>query len=132
MAIQGNMIFNGHLLVVLAAVRTKLMPVTHDSHVDSIGYLRRMHEYLYWPRMTTQVTNYVPKCDTCTCMSHSSATHRVNNYNNMTPWRGQGPTSAQTCAKRRSNTTHYNSANYLKQLFFVYRCSLKLGYLVCL
>ena len=53
--IQGNLIFEGQLLVVPAAVRTELMSVAHASHISIEGCLRRMLECLYWPYMTTQV-----------------------------------------------------------------------------
>ena len=73
--IQGNLIFKGQLLVVPAAVRTELMTVAHASHNGIEGCLRRMmRECLYWPRTTTQVKDYIPKCEVC--LSHRSAPSR--------------------------------------------------------
>ena len=74
LTVQGNLIFKGQLLVVPAAVRTELMSVAHASHIGIEGCLRRMRECLYWPRMTTQVKDYIFKCDIC--LSHRSATPR--------------------------------------------------------
>ena len=74
LTIQGNLIFKGQLLVVPAAVRTELISVAHASHIGIEGCLRRMRECLYWPRMTTQVKDYVSKCEVC--LSHRSAPPR--------------------------------------------------------
>ena len=71
LTIQGNLIFKGQLLVVTAAERTELISVTHASHIGIGGCLRRMRECLYWPRMTTQVNDYLSKCEVC--LSHRSA-----------------------------------------------------------
>ena len=59
LTIQGNLIFEGQLLVVPAAVPTELMSVAHVSLISIEGCLRRMRECLYWPRMTTQVKDYI-------------------------------------------------------------------------
>ena len=74
LTVQGNLIFKGQLLVVPAAVRTELMSVAHANHIGIEGCLRRMRECLYWPRMTTQVKDYISKCDIC--LSHRSAPPR--------------------------------------------------------
>ena len=71
LAIQGNLIFKGQLLIVPAAVRAELMSVAHASHIGIEGCLRRMRERLYWPRMTTQVKDNISKCEIC--LSHCSA-----------------------------------------------------------
>ena len=74
LTIQGHLIFKGQLLVVPAAVRTELMSVAHASHIGIEGCLRRMRKCLYWPRMTTQVKDYISKCEVC--LSHRSAPPR--------------------------------------------------------
>ena len=74
LTIQGNLIFKGQLLVVPAAVRTELISVAHASHIGIEGCLRRMRECLYWPRMTTQVKDYLSKCEVC--LLHRSAPPR--------------------------------------------------------
>ena len=74
LTVQGNLIFKGQLLVVPAAVRTELLSVTLASHIGIEGCLRRMRECLYWPRMTTQVKDYISKCDIC--LSYRSAPPR--------------------------------------------------------
>ena len=48
--------------------------MAHASHIVIEGCLRRLRECLYWPRMTTQVKDYVSKCEVC--LSHRSAKPR--------------------------------------------------------
>ena len=74
LTIEGNLIFKGQLLVVPAAVRTELVSVAHASHIDIEGCLRIMRECLYWPRMRTQVKDYISMCEVC--LSHRSAPPR--------------------------------------------------------
>ena len=50
------------------------MSVAHANHIGIEGCLRRMRECLYWPRMTTQVKDYISKCEVC--LSHRSAPPR--------------------------------------------------------
>ena len=72
--IQGKLILKGQLLVVPAAVRTELMSVAHSSDIGIEGCLSRMRECLCWPRITTQVKDYISKCEVC--LSHRSAPPR--------------------------------------------------------
>ena len=49
LTIQGNLIFEGQLLVVPAAVRTELMSVAHTSHISIEGCTRvRLLQQLHW------------------------------------------------------------------------------------
>ena len=68
---QDALIFKGHQLVIPARLRKELMEVTHYSHMGIEGCLRRMRECLYWPRMSTDMRQYISHCDTC--LSHRDA-----------------------------------------------------------
>ena len=68
---QDALIFKGHQLVIPASLRKELMEVTHYSHMGIEGCLRRMRECLYWPRMSTDMRQYISHCDTC--LSHRDA-----------------------------------------------------------
>ena len=74
LTVQGNLVFKGQQLVVPVAVRSQLMAVAHASHIGIEGCIRRLRDCLYWPRMTTQMKDYVSKCDICA--SHRSAPPR--------------------------------------------------------
>lgn len=64
--VQGELVFKGQQLVVPAALRKELMAVTHRSHIGIEACIR-----LYWPRIATELKEYIAKCDVC--LAHRSA-----------------------------------------------------------
>ena len=44
------------------------MEVVHATHIGVEGCIRRARETMYWPRMSTELKEYISKCDIC--MSH--------------------------------------------------------------
>ena len=66
--IQGELIFKGQQIVVLAVLRKELMEETHATHIGIEGCLHRARETLYWPRMSTELKEYISKCEIC--LSH--------------------------------------------------------------
>ena len=46
------------------------MAATHASHIGVEACVRRARDSLYWPRMTTELKEYIAKCDVC--MAHRS------------------------------------------------------------
>ena len=80
-------IFKRHLLVVPVSKRKELLMVAHSAHIDIEGCARRMRDTLYWPRMSTEVREYVSKCDICLAHHDSpgkepTMQHEVSNR----PW----------------------------------------------
>ena len=71
LTVQGDLVFKGQQLVVPATLRKELMAVTHASHIGVEGCIRRARDTLYWPRMATELKEYVFKCDVC--LAHRSA-----------------------------------------------------------
>ena len=47
------------------------MEKTHASHIGIEGCTRRARDTLYWPRMTTEIKEYISKCDVC--MTHRTS-----------------------------------------------------------
>ncbi len=41
------------------------MEVIHETHVGIDGCLCRARECMYWPQMSTELKEYISKCDTC-------------------------------------------------------------------
>jgi len=41
------------------------MSVAHATHIGIEGSLRCVRECLFWPRMASDVKDYVSKCDVC-------------------------------------------------------------------
>ena len=68
LTIQNELVFQGQQIVVPAVLRKELMEKTHTSHIGIEGCIRRARDTLYWPRMTTEIKEYISKCDVC--MTH--------------------------------------------------------------
>ena len=65
---QGNLVFKGPLVVVPAPMRKEMMAITHATHIGVEGCIRRARETMFWPRMSTELKEYISKCDIC--MAH--------------------------------------------------------------
>ena len=61
---EDELVFKGRLIVP-AALRKELMAVVHSSHIGIEGCIRRARDTLYWPRMATELREYISKCDVC-------------------------------------------------------------------
>ena len=57
--------FPGHQLVVAASLRKGLMAVTHASYISVEACIRRARDCLYWPLMSTEMKEYLARCDVC-------------------------------------------------------------------
>ena len=68
LTIQNELVFKGQQIVVPAVLRKELMEKTHASHIGIEGCIRQARDTLYWPRMTTEIKEYISKCDVC--MTH--------------------------------------------------------------
>ena len=71
LTIQNELIFKGQQIVVPAVLRKELMEKTHASHIGIEGCTRRARDTLYWPCMTTEIKEYISKCDVC--MTHRTS-----------------------------------------------------------
>ena len=68
LTIQGPLIFRGQQVLIPSPLRKEMMSTAHATHIGMEGCVRRMREFMYWPRMAAEVRDYVGKCDTC--LSH--------------------------------------------------------------
>ena len=71
LTVQNSLVFKGDRLVIPATMRREMMAMTHASHIGIEGCLRRAHESMFWPRMSTELREYISKCDVC--MSHRAS-----------------------------------------------------------
>ena len=62
---QEELVFKGPRLVVPSSVRKELMSVIHASHNGIDACIRRARDSLFWPRMTTELKEFISKCDIC-------------------------------------------------------------------
>ncbi len=68
LTIQDTLIFKGPLIVIPTALRREMIELVHATHIGTEGCLRRARDIMYWPRMSTQLKDYISKCDVC--MTH--------------------------------------------------------------
>ena len=65
LTVQDELVFKGTQLVIPRPLRKKMMEVVHETHIGIDGCLRRARECMYWPRMSTELKEYISKCDIC-------------------------------------------------------------------
>ena len=65
LVVQDVLVFKGARLVVPTCMRKELMSVAHSTHIGIEGCLRRVRECLFWPRIASDVKDFVSKCDVC-------------------------------------------------------------------
>ena len=62
---EDHLVFKGSLVVMPAALRKEMMTTCHQTHIGLEGCIRRARECLFWPRMATELKEYISKCETC-------------------------------------------------------------------
>ena len=68
LTVQDSLVFKGPLIVIPNTLRKEMIELVHSTHIGTEGCLRRARDIMYWPRMSTQLKDYVSKCDVC--MAH--------------------------------------------------------------
>ena len=71
MTAQDQLVFKGPVIVVPAALRSEMMAKCHATHIGIEGCLRRARESMYWPRMSSDLKDYISRCDVC--LAHQQA-----------------------------------------------------------
>ena len=85
--LQDELIFKGQQLVVPSALRTELLEKTHASHIGIEGFIRRARDPLFWPRMSTEIQEYIAKCDICIAHGRGQAKEPMMQHEFMAhPW----------------------------------------------
>ena len=62
---QHELNFKGQRLVIPVSMRKDMMATIHSTHIGIEGCLRRARDSIYWPHMTTELKDYILKCDVC-------------------------------------------------------------------
>ena len=44
-------------------MRKEMIATVHASHIGMEGCIRRARDSMFWPQMTTELREYVSKCD---------------------------------------------------------------------
>ena len=63
--VQDELVFKGDLVIIPAAMRKEMMASVHATHIGTEGCIRRARDSMFWPRMTTELKEYISKCDVC-------------------------------------------------------------------
>ena len=92
LTVQDHLVFKGELLVVPANMRREMMAVTHARNIGIERCIRRARESIYCPRMTSELKDYISKCDIC--LAHQASPgkkpmlqHEFNNAPVVQDWR---------------------------------------------
>ena len=62
---QDELVFKGSLVVIPAALRKEMMATVHATRMGMEGCIRRARDCMFWPRMSTELCEYISKCDVC-------------------------------------------------------------------
>ena len=68
LVVQDELVFKGDLVIIPAALRKEMMASVHATHIGIEGCIRRARDCMFWPRMATELREYISKCDVC--LSH--------------------------------------------------------------
>lgn len=87
LTIQDELVFKGQQIVVPAVLRMELMEKTHVTYIGIEGCIRRARETLYWPRMNTEIREYISKCDVCLTHRNGQGKEPILQHEfNARPW----------------------------------------------
>ena len=65
LTVQDGLVFKGQRLVISAAMRKEVISTIHSTHAGTESCLRRARDNVYWPRMATELKDYISTCDVC-------------------------------------------------------------------
>ena len=65
LTVQNGVIFRGERVVTPKSLRRDMLQRIHASHLGIDGCQRHARECLYWPRMSSEVKDYVQQFDVC-------------------------------------------------------------------
>ena len=65
LTVTDGLVFRGERVVVPKAMRKRVKADLHTGHNGVDGTLRRAREYVYWPNMTKDISEWIQTCETC-------------------------------------------------------------------
>ncbi|XP_033100807.1 uncharacterized protein K02A2.6-like [Anneissia japonica] len=63
---HDGLIYRGERLLIPPAARKNMMEQIHAAHQGIQASIRRARESVYWPGITTQLKDYIGRCEICT------------------------------------------------------------------
>ena len=84
---KDGLVFKGDNVVVPASLRKAMLEKIHYAHLGAEGCLRRAREIFYWPRMSSEMKDYVAKCGTCNTFRPEQSKEPLKSHELPTrPW----------------------------------------------
>lgn len=65
LSVQDGILFRSERAIIPKAIRFDMMQRIHSSHLGIGGCLRRAKEYVFWPGVHSEITQYISSCETC-------------------------------------------------------------------
>lgn len=65
MSVQDGIALRGERIIIPSKLRDELKSKLHAGHLGINSCLRRARELVYWPRMSSEIRQYVESCDVC-------------------------------------------------------------------
>ena len=103
LTVQDALVFKGTLLVVPASMRKEMIAVIHASHIGVEGCICRARDCIYWPRMSTELREYILKCDISQAHRNQPGKEPLQQHEVIErPWAKLGADSATDVQHRRT------------------------------
>ena len=80
LTVQDQLVFKGSRLVIPASMRKEMIAVVHATRIGIEGCIRRARETMFWPRMATEIKEYIVKCDVCMAHHNSPGKEPINQH----------------------------------------------------
>ena len=86
LGVEHNTIFRGDRCIIPKCMRREIMNQIH-THTGVEGCLKRVRQTIYWPNITSEIKDYIGKCETCQSFARKQCkepliSHEVPN----SPW----------------------------------------------
>ena len=72
-SIHDGLLFRGERVIIPLSMRSLMKLKLHSSHTGIDACLRRARECLFWPGMTSEISDYISSCSVCGTYSTSPA-----------------------------------------------------------
>ncbi|KAK3108602.1 hypothetical protein FSP39_011752 [Pinctada imbricata] len=87
LSVQNGIVFKGNRAVIPQKLRKDMLERIHASHIGIEGCLRRARESVYWPRMNSEVKDFIEKCETCRCYDQHQRKEPIEQHDvPLRPW----------------------------------------------
>jgi len=63
--IHRGLVMKGDRIIVPVSLRKEMMNLIHSTHIGIDACLRRARECLFWPRMNSELREFIGSCDVC-------------------------------------------------------------------